>query len=109
MQVAASFVDCTVGLALVYFGVGASSVLTGLVAGYSRWIWTSSEINRLLSRFDKLMVGKLLGSQNRAASRRDRDVCGCCSPIAHETAIVLSKQDKFARLDGRRAAFRELP
>ncbi|MFM0555970.1 oligosaccharide flippase family protein [Paraburkholderia sediminicola] len=32
MEVAASFLDCTVGLALVYFGVGASSVLIGLVA-----------------------------------------------------------------------------
>ncbi|WNC89187.1 oligosaccharide flippase family protein [Paraburkholderia sp. FT54] len=91
VEVAASFVDCTVGLALAYFGAGASSVLIGLVAGeslkstltwatmkprppiravwsgighyvgFSRWIWASSVINLLLNQFDKVVVGKLLG------------------------------------------------
>ena len=91
VEVAAAFVDCSVGLALAYFGAGAASVLIGLVAGetlkstltwatmtprppvravwsgigqyvgFSRWIWASSVINLLLNQFDKVVVGKLLG------------------------------------------------
>ena len=91
VEVAAAFVDCSVGLALAYGGVGAVSVLLGLVAGetlksaltwltmtprpplrmvwsgigqyvgFSRWIWASSVINLLLNQFDKVVVGKLLG------------------------------------------------
>ena len=91
VEVAAAFVDCSVGLTLAYFGAGAASVLIGLVAGetlksvltwatmtprppvravwsgigqyvgFSRWIWASSVINLLLNQFDKVVVGKLLG------------------------------------------------
>ena len=91
VEIAASFVDCSVGLALAYFGAGAISVLIGLVAGeslksiltwstmkprppiravwsgighyvgFSRWIWASSVVNLLLNQFDKVVVGKLLG------------------------------------------------
>ncbi|MFL6701853.1 MAG: oligosaccharide flippase family protein [Paraburkholderia graminis] len=91
VEVAAAFVDCSVGLTLAYLGAGAASVLIGLVAGetlksvltwvtmtprppvravwsgigqyvgFSRWIWASSVINLLLNQFDKVVVGKLLG------------------------------------------------
>jgi PST family polysaccharide transporter len=91
VEVAAAFVDCSVGLTLAYFGAGAASVLIGLVAGetlksvltwatmtprppvravwsgigqyvgFSRWIWASSVINLLLNQIDKVVVGKLLG------------------------------------------------
>ncbi|CAH2793902.1 MAG: Lipopolysaccharide biosynthesis protein [uncultured Paraburkholderia sp.] len=33
----------------------------GQYVGFSRWIWASSVINLLLNKFDKVVVGKLLG------------------------------------------------
>ncbi|MDE1183022.1 oligosaccharide flippase family protein [Paraburkholderia sp.] len=91
IEVSAAFVDCGLGLSLAYAGVGAYSVLIGLIGaeilksaltwmlmtprppirlscagighyiGFSRWIWAGSIVNLVLNQFDKVVVGKLLG------------------------------------------------
>ncbi len=91
IEIAASLVDCTSGIALAVAGAGAYAVLIGMALGeslksvlswltmrprpplaprwsgighyvaFSRWIWASSVVNLVLNQFDKIVVGKMLG------------------------------------------------
>ncbi|RFU48106.1 oligosaccharide flippase family protein [Paraburkholderia sp. DHOC27] len=91
VETSAAFADCAIGLACAWGGMGAFSVLIGMIVGetlktvltwttmtprppvrlawhgighyvnFSRWIWAGSVVNLLLNQFDKVLVAKLLG------------------------------------------------
>ncbi|WP_206955642.1 oligosaccharide flippase family protein [Trinickia acidisoli] len=118
IEIGAAFADCCTGLAFALSGVGAASVLIGMLLGevlkstltwavltprpplvprwsgighyigFSRWIWAGSVVNLILNQFDKVVVGKMLGPAQLGAYQMSSRLA---QMLLADAAIALSQ------------------